>query len=57
MIEFGMPKLELQMPNPDKQEITNFKHHLILKLGQINSNIQNSNKIKNQLFGILNFGH
>jgi len=24
-------------PNPDKPEITNYKHHLILKLGQINS--------------------
>jgi len=23
--------------NPDKPEITNYKHHLILKLGQINS--------------------
>jgi hypothetical protein len=22
--------------NPDKPEITNYKHHLILKLGQIN---------------------
>jgi hypothetical protein len=26
-------------------------------LGQINYNIQISNKIKRQLFGILNFGH
>ena len=49
-----MPKLERQMPNPDKPEITNYKHHLILKLGQI---IQISNKIKSQLFGILNFDH
>jgi hypothetical protein len=24
-------------PNPDKPEITNYKHHLILKLDQINS--------------------
>jgi len=44
-------------PNPDKPEITNYKHHLILKLGQINYNIQISNKIIRQLFGILNFGH
>jgi hypothetical protein len=43
--------------NPDKPEITNYKHHLILKLGQINYNIQISNKIKRQLFGILNFIH
>ena len=33
-----------QTPNPDKPEITNY-------------NIQISNKIKRQLFGILNFGH
>jgi hypothetical protein len=26
--------LKLQMPNPDKPEITNYKHHLILKLGK-----------------------
>ena len=52
-----MPELELQMPNSDKPEITNYKHHLILKFGQINSNIQISNKIKRQLFGNLNFGH
>ena len=44
-------------PNLDKAEITNYKHHLILKLGQINYNIQISNKIESQLFGILNFGH
>ena len=30
--------------NPDKPEITNYKHQI-------------SNKIKSQLFGILNFGH
>ena len=30
--------------NPDKSEITNYKHQI-------------SNKIKDQLFGILNFGH
>ena len=46
-----MPKLELQKPNPYKSEITNYKHHLILKLGQINNNIQISNKTKCQLFG------
>jgi hypothetical protein len=27
-------KLELKMPNPDKPEITNYKNHLILKLGK-----------------------
>ena len=32
------------MPNPDKSEITNYKHQI-------------TNKIKNQLLGILNFGH
>jgi len=31
-------------PNPDKPEITNFKHQI-------------TNKNKNQLFGILNFSH
>ncbi len=30
-------------PNPDKPEITNYKHHLILKLGQINSKLQYQN--------------
>ena len=45
------------MPDPDELKITKYKHHLVLKLGQINSNIQISNKIKNQLFGILNFSH
>jgi len=35
-----MPKLERQIPNPDKPEITTYKHHLILKLGQINSKSQ-----------------
>ena len=45
-----MPKLELQMPNTDKPEITNYKH-------QIANKFQISNNIKNQLFGILNFGH
>jgi len=45
-----MLKLELQMPNTDKPEITNYKH-------QITNKIQISIKIKKQLFGILNFGH
>jgi len=45
-----MSKLELQMPNPDIPEITNYKH-------QITNKFQISNKIKNQLFEILNFGH
>jgi hypothetical protein len=26
-----MPKLELQMPNPDKQKITNYKHKITNK--------------------------
>ena len=38
------------MPNPDIPEITNYKH-------QITNKFQISNKIKNQLFEILNFGH
>ncbi len=42
-------------PNPDKPEITNYKHQITNKF-QI-YNIQISNKIKSQLFGILNFGH
>jgi len=42
-VQLSMPKLELQMPNPDKPEITNYKHHLILKLGQINYKSQYSN--------------
>jgi hypothetical protein len=29
--------------NPDKPEITNYKHHLILKLGQINSKLKYPN--------------
>jgi hypothetical protein len=45
-----MPKLELQMPNPDIPEITNYKH-------QITNKFQISNKINRQLFGILKFGH
>jgi len=35
--------LELQLSNRDKPEITNYKHHLILKLGQINSKLQYPN--------------
>jgi len=30
----------VRIPNPYKPEITNYKHHLILKLGQINSKLQ-----------------
>jgi len=37
-------------PNPDKPEITNYKH-------QITNKFQISNKIKYQWFEILNFGH
>jgi len=48
--QLSMSKLELQMPNPDIPEITNYKH-------QITNKFQISNKIKNQLFEILNFGH
>jgi hypothetical protein len=55
--QLSMLTLELQTTNPEKPEITNYKHHLILKLGQINYNIQISNKIKRQLFGILDLGH
>ena len=54
----SMPKFELQMPKPDKPEITNYRHHLILKLGQINYNIQiRLRRVKRRLFGILNLGH
>jgi len=45
----SMPKLELQMPKPDNPGNN--------KLQAPNDNIQISNKIKSQLFGILNFGH
>jgi hypothetical protein len=48
--QLSMPKLELQMPNSYRSEITNYKH-------QIPNKFQISNKIKSQLFGILNFGH
>ena len=44
-----MPKLEMQMPKPDNPGNN--------KLQAPNDNIQISNKIKSQLFGILNFGH
>jgi hypothetical protein len=43
-------KITTQILNPDKPEITNYKH-------QNTNNFQISKKIKNQLFGILNFGH
>ena len=55
MVQLAMPKLELQMPNPDKPEITNYKHQITNKFQISISKI--SNKIKSQLFGILNFGH
>jgi hypothetical protein len=29
--QLSMPKFELQMPNPDKAEITNFKHQITNK--------------------------
>ena len=48
--QLSMPKSELQMLNPNKPEITNYKH-------KITNKFQISNKIKRQLFGILNFGH
>jgi hypothetical protein len=38
-----MPKSELQMSKPDKPEITIFKHHLNLKMGQMNSKLQYPN--------------
>jgi hypothetical protein len=38
------------IPNPDKPEITNYKH-------QITNKFQISTKFKRQLFGFLNFGH
>ena len=37
--------------NPDKPEITSYKHQIP------NLNVQLPDKIKRQLFGILNFGH
>ena len=42
-------------PNPNRPEITNYKHQITNKF-QI-YNIQISNKITGQLSGILNFGH
>jgi hypothetical protein len=30
--QLSMPKLELQMPNPDKPEITNCKHQMTNKI-------------------------
>ena len=35
-------------PKPDKPEITNYKHHQILKLGQINSKLQYPNLKQDQ---------
>jgi hypothetical protein len=29
--QLSIPKLELQMPNPDKPEITNYKHQITNK--------------------------
>jgi len=48
--QLPIPKLEMQMPNPDKPKITNYKH-------QITNKFQISNNIKSQLFRILNFDH
>jgi hypothetical protein len=45
--QLSMPKLE--MPKPDNPGNN--------KLQARNDNVQISNKIKSQLFGILNFGH
>ena len=50
MGQLSMSKLELQMSNTDIPEIANYKH-------QITNEFQISNKIKNPLFEILNFGH
>jgi hypothetical protein len=38
--QLSKPKLELELYNLDRPEITNYKHHLILKLGQINLKFQ-----------------
>jgi hypothetical protein len=35
--------VEINKYTRDKPEITNYKHHLILKLGQINSKLQYPN--------------
>jgi hypothetical protein len=53
--QLSMPILKLQMPNPDKPEITNYKHHLILKLGQINSKSQCQNLKQDQKPIVWNF--
>jgi len=47
--QLSIPKLELQRPKPDNPGNN--------KLQAPIDNIQISNKIKSQLFGILNFGH
>jgi hypothetical protein len=49
------PKLEQQLSNRDKTEITNYKHHLILKLGQINSKLQYPNLKQDQKPIVWNF--
>jgi hypothetical protein len=41
--------------NPEKPEITNNKHHLILKLGQINSKLQYPNLKKDRKPIVWNF--
>jgi hypothetical protein len=46
--QLSEPKLELQLFNRDKTEITNCKHHLILKLGQINSKLKYPNLKRDQ---------
>jgi hypothetical protein len=38
--QLSKPKLELQLYNRDRPEITNYKQYLILKLGQINLKFQ-----------------
>ena len=43
-----MKKIRTKYLNPDKPEITNYKHHLILKLGQINSKLQYPNLKEDQ---------
>ena len=49
------PKFKLQLSNRDKREITNYKHHLILKLGQINSKLQYPNLKQDQKQIVWNF--
>ena len=58
LIRINRPPARRSEPTA-RREITNYKHHLILKLGQINSKLQypNFKQDQNQLFGILNFSH